>query len=161
MKDLLPNEEVILSRHQHWSVLIGPLAAPVVVAIVALILGWVLIKRTETRALVFLGVLLVLAVYANIAILRWRARRYVLTSQRILLMAGLMSRLSKSIFLDRVQDVTTYQSFWARLWGFGNLEVEAAGRDAREMLFHIPNPNEFRNALFVQVQHYRGPTPHL
>jgi uncharacterized membrane protein YdbT with pleckstrin-like domain len=161
MKDLLPNEEVILSRHQHWSVLIRPLAVPVVVALVALILGWVLGKRTDTRALVFLGVLLVLAVYVSVEILRWRARRYVLTSQRILLVAGLMSRLSKLIFLDRVQDVTTYQSFWARLWGYGNLEVEAAGRDAREMLYHIPNPNQFRNALFAQIQSYRGPSQHV
>ncbi len=160
MKDLLPEEEVILVRHQHWLVLVRPLLPGILAALTALAVSWPIEKRARTRAIIFLAVLVVLALYAGVAILRWRARRYVLTSQRMLLAEGLLSKLSKSIFLDRVQDISSYQSLWGRLWGYGNLEVEAAGRDAREILYRIPNPNAFRNALFQQVQTYRASPPH-
>jgi len=70
-----------------------------------------------------------------------------------------VSRLSKTIFLDRVQDISSYQSLWGRLWGYGNLEVEAAGRDAREILNRVPHP-AVRNALFTQAQAYRTGPPH-
>lgn len=156
----MPDELLVLVRHQHWLVLLRPLAPAGVAAAVALVIAGLIEHRAEPRALLFLGILLVLAMYATIVLLRWRARRYTLTSQRILLSEGLLARLSKSIFLDRVQDITSFQSLWGRLWGYGNIEVEAAGRDAREILYRIPDPSGFRNALFQQVQNYRASPPH-
>ncbi len=161
MKDLLPSEEVVLVRRRHWLVLVRPLVPAVAAALIALAIAAFVVQGAEPRAVAFLAIVLVFAVYATIAILRWRARQYVLTSQRMLFVDGLVSKLSKSIFLDRVQDITSYQSLWGRLWGYGNLEVEAAGRDAREILDRIPRPAEFRNALFTQVQAYRAGPPHL
>ncbi len=161
MTDLLPDEVLVLVRHQHWLVLVRPLAPAVGAAAIALLIAGAIEHQAEPRAVLLLGILLILAIYVTIVLLRWRARRYTLTSQRILLSEGLLARLSKSIFLDRVQDITSFQSLWGRLWGYGNIEVEAAGRDAREILYRIPDPGGFRNALFQQVQNYRASPPHL
>src|SRR5439155_581629 len=59
--------------------------------------------------------------------------------------------------VDRIQDLTTFQGIWGRTWGFGDIELESAGRDSAEVLSMVPRPQQLRNAIFSQIEARRRP----
>ena len=82
----------------------------------------------------------------------WRSHEYVLTDQRVILNQGIISKFSRSITIDRIQDLTTFQGLWGPTWGFGDIELESAGREGAEMLSTVPHPQQLRNAIFGQIE---------
>jgi uncharacterized membrane protein YdbT with pleckstrin-like domain len=81
----------------------------------------------------------------------------VLTDQRVILNEGIVGRFSRSIAVDRIQDLTTRQGLSGRTMGYGDIELESAGRDSGEVLQKIPHPQQFRNAIFAQIEARRRP----
>jgi uncharacterized membrane protein YdbT with pleckstrin-like domain len=77
--------------------------------------------------------------------------------QRVILNEGIVSKFSRSIAIDRIQDLTTFQGLWGRTWGFGDIELESAGREGAEMLSTVPRPQQLRNAIFAQIEARRRP----
>ena len=75
-----------------------------------------------------------------------------MTDQRVILNEGIVSKFSRSIAIDRIQDLTTFQGLWGRTWGFGDIELESAGREGGELLNTVPRPQQLRNAIFAQIE---------
>jgi len=88
--------------------------------------------------------------------IRWQSTSYTLTDQRIIIETGVFGRSSKIIPIDRVQDCTTKQTLIGRIFGFGRVEVDAAGAQGAEVLNPLPNPGQFRDQVFVQSERRRG-----
>lgn len=158
--DLLPGEHVLASAHRHWVVLLRPFATVILGALVAAIVIAVLPLRSELHLFGLLGILLLALVVLNLYYWGWRSHQYVLTDQRVILNEGVLSRFSRSIAIDRIQDLTTYQGLWGRAWGFGDIELESAGRDGGEWLYTVPRPQQLRNAIFAQIEARRHSGPH-
>ena len=72
--------------------------------------------------------------------------------QRVILNEGVLARFSRSIAIDRIQDLTVYQGLWGRTWGFGDVELESAGREGAEWLHLVPRPQQVRNVIFFQIE---------
>jgi len=151
-RDLLPGERFVMIARQHWVVLVRPFGVTIVFGIVLLIATLFLPASGEVHLLLVLAVLAVLVAVLNAYYWRWHAQEYVLTDQRVVLNEGLVSRFSRSIAIDRIQDLTTYQGLWGRAWGFGDIELESAGREGGEFLRRIPHPQRFRNAIFAEME---------
>jgi uncharacterized membrane protein YdbT with pleckstrin-like domain len=150
--DLLPGEHILASAQRHWVVLVRPLAATVVAMAVSIVLLILLPVRGELQLFLVLGVLLIGIGVLNLYYWGWRAHEYVLTDQRVILNEGILSKFSRSIAIDRIQDLTTFQGLWGRAWGFGDIELESAGRDSAEVLSTVPHPQQLRNAIFAQIE---------
>src|SRR3989441_8924596 len=157
-EDLLPGEHLVLVARQHWVVLFRPFVLTILGAVILMIVALQVPSQAELRLFVLLGVVILAIVVLNLYYWRWRAREYVLTDQRVILNEGIVGRFSRSIAVDRIQDLTTYQGLWGRTWGFGNIELESAGRDSGEVLKKIPHPQQFRNAIFAQIEARRRPS---
>jgi uncharacterized membrane protein YdbT with pleckstrin-like domain len=155
--DLLPGERILVSSSRHWVVLLRPIATTILVAIVLLVILIVLPLASELRLFLMLGVALAGILAINLYYWGWRAHEYVLTDQRVILNEGIVSKFSRSIAIDRIQDLTTFQGLWGRTWGFGDIELESAGREGGEMLSTVPRPQQLRNAIFAQIEARRRP----
>jgi uncharacterized membrane protein YdbT with pleckstrin-like domain len=155
--DLLPGERILVSSSRHWVVLLRPIATTILAAIVLLVILTVLPIAGELRLFLMLGVALAGILIINLYYWGWRAHEYVLTDQRVILNEGIVSKFSRSIAIDRIQDLTTYQGLWGRTWGFGDIEMESAGREGAEMLSTVPRPQQLRNAIFAQIEARRRP----
>src|SRR5256885_670896 len=155
--DLLPGERILVSSARHWVVLVRPTVTTVLAIAVSLVILVLLPIPGELRILLMLGVLLAGLVVLNLYYWGWRAHEYVLTDQRVILNEGIISRFSRSIAIDRIQDLTTFQGIWGRTWGFGDIELESAGRDSAEVLSMVPRPQQLRNAIFSQIEARRRP----
>mgnify|MGYP001792861872 CR=1 FL=1 len=150
--DLLPGERVLASARRHWVVLVRPILTVILGAVIAAVVAAFLPLNGELRLFVLLGVVLLAVIVLNLYFWRWRSQQYILTDQRVVLNEGLISRFSRSILLDRIQDLTTYQGLWGRAWGFGDIELESAGREGGEWLHMVPRPQQLRNAIVAQME---------
>jgi len=151
-RDLLPGERVLASSSRHWVVLLRPFATTILEIIVALVVLAFVQLNSELPLFLSLGGLLIGLAVLNLYYWGWRSHQYVLTDQRVILNEGVLSRFSRSIAIDRIQDLTTYQGLWGRAWGFGDIELESAGRDGGEWLYTVPRPQQLRNAIFAQME---------
>src|SRR5207253_4705275 len=122
--DLLPGERVLVSSARHWVVLVRPTVTTVLAMAISLVLLVLLPIPGELRLFLMLGVVLAGVLVLNLYYWGWRAHEYVLTDQRIILNEGIISKFSRSIAIDRIQDLTTFQGLWGRTWGFGDIELE-------------------------------------
>ncbi len=156
-RDLLPGERILVSSCRHWVVLLRPIATTILAAIVLLVVLILLPLAGELRLFLMLGVALAGILTINLYYWGWRAHEYVLTDQRVILNEGIISKFSRSITIDRIQDLTTFQGLWGRTWGFGDIELESAGREGGELLSTVPRPQQLRNAIFAQIEARRRP----
>jgi len=151
-RDLLPGERIVASSSRHWVVLLRPIATTVVAAAVSLVVLALLPLAGELRLFLMLGVILAGIGILNLYYWAWRAHEYIVTDQRVILNEGIVSKFSRSIAIDRIQDLTTFQGLWGRTWGFGDIELESAGREGGELLNTVPRPQQLRNAIFAQIE---------
>jgi uncharacterized membrane protein YdbT with pleckstrin-like domain len=159
-KDLLPGETPLLHINRHPLVLVKEVLVPTLV-ILAISIVLVLIKFGGTlrdlRWFIVLAMLLGLFVYLDIRYIIWRSVTYTITDQRILQRRGVLGKFTRSIGIARVQDVSTSQSVFGRLFDFGNVEIESAGKDGAEIFTYVPDPEHFRDILFEQLHGPNAP----
>jgi len=156
--ELLPGERILASSARHWVVLVRPTVTTILAVAVSLVILVLLPIAAELRLFLMLGVIVVGLGILNLYYWGWRAHEYVLTDQRVILNEGIISKFSRSIAIDRIQDLTTFQGLWGRTWGFGDIELESAGRDSAEVLSTVPRPQQLRNAIFAQIEARRRPS---
>jgi uncharacterized membrane protein YdbT with pleckstrin-like domain len=151
-RDLLPGERILASSSRHWVVLLRPTATTILAVAIVLVILALLPISGELRLLLMLGAILVGLGVLNLYYWGWRAHEYILTDQRVIINEGIVSTVSRSIAIDRIQDLTTFQGLWGRTWGFGDIELESAGREGAELLSTVPRPQQLRNAIFSQIE---------
>ena len=161
-RDLLAGERLLLTAHEHGIVLVRPLAATILLGALAALAAVLIPLPREATLFLALGILVVVLIALNLIYWRWRSHEYVVTDQRVIVNEGMISTFSRSIAVDRIQDLTVYQGLFGRTWNFGDLEIESAGREGGEWLRRVPRPQQVRNAIFTQMEGRRrasGPVP--
>jgi uncharacterized membrane protein YdbT with pleckstrin-like domain len=158
MPHLLPGENVVINRHQHWVMPVQAMALPALL-LVAVVLGADILFRTQLSSDVKLILTLlgcaIAGAWAIVTWIRWSATAFTVTDQRVILDSGVFSRSSKVIPIDRVQDVSTRRSLMGRMLGYGTVEIDAAGAAGAEKLDHMPGPDHFRDQVFMQSERLR------
>lgn len=78
-----------------------------------------------------------------------RATRYTITSRRVAIESGLLSKSVKEASLTQIQDVVIHQGALQRLLNVGDLEVRTEiGGQGVIWLWDVPKPREFERAVF-------------
>jgi membrane protein YdbS with pleckstrin-like domain len=152
---LPPGERLVLTLHPHWKVLLRP-ALVLVVVIVAAVALLILIPagRAAGTGRIAVGVIaLLLAVAAfGVPLLRWQTTTYRLTTRRLQLRSGILTRSGRDFPLIRISDVSFSQGPIDRLLGTGRLVVESAGEHGELVLTAIPDVQQVQTTLFQLVE---------
>jgi uncharacterized membrane protein YdbT with pleckstrin-like domain len=156
---LLPGETLVVSVHRHWIVLARSLVLPAILVVAVLAQGLLMALPGELRLVVILAGLAVAGLWVIAAWVRWSSTSLTVTDHRVVLESGILNRESKVIPLDRVQDVSTRQSLSGRLFGYGTVEIDAAGPTGAEMLDHVPDPHQLRDEVFAVSETLRRTAP--
>lgn len=99
-----------------------------------------------------LAALLLLLVPAYFHV-RQRLVRYTLTSSRIEIDSGVISRTTRNIPLTRIQDVTVSATVSQRMLGFGNLVIDNASEDFGKVIIrNIDSPRKYADLLLSQMR---------
>lgn len=106
----------------HLKGLLAAVAAGVIVGLIS-----AAIKSSVQVAWVVAAVLVVLAITALLAFIRRMSTTYTITSHRLTIRLGILSRQLHETRLDRVQNVGTNQSLLDRMLGIGTVDFDTAG----------------------------------
>lgn len=154
-EDLSEGEQTVLLLHPHWKTVLGPFLF-VSVVIVAAAVAQVLIPAGSlagpARIAVGVVALVVLIGWGLLPLLRWRTTVYQLTTRRLRLRRGILSRTGRDFPLVRISDVSFQHDLLDRLLGCGKLTVESAGEHGQLVLTEIPHVEKVQAALFQLVE---------
>jgi uncharacterized membrane protein YdbT with pleckstrin-like domain len=108
---------------------------------------------------VALVAVVILAVVLVVGWLRRLATTYTITTQRLVIRRGILSRAEQHSRVDRVQNVTTNQSVLQRLLRVGTVEFDtAAGEDDELKFAGVGSPHDVVEAV-RQAQRQSGTAP--
>lgn len=147
-KYLLPHEEQVITVRKHPAVLEGPITAALAGLVVAAVLSDTVLRRSSTgiSAVWIIWGLLFLWLLWRAA--RWSVEYFVVTSQRMILTSGLLTRKVAMMPLVKVTDMSFQRSLLGRLLGYGEFILESAGQDqALRTVDHVPYPEQ----LYLEV----------
>ena len=142
--ELHPGEEVVFEGHPSWRGLLsfyigGVIGAAVIAVIVALI--------ASTGVGIAVGVVLIAAVLV-VGFVRRMATTYMVSSQRLYIRRGILSKREQQTRIDRVQNVNTDQRLRDRILRVGTVDFDTAGTDDSEFRFiGIANPSNVVRAV--------------
>ena len=142
--DLHPGEQLVFEGHPSWrSVLrfyvIGVILIGAAAAIGALASG--------TGVAIGAGAVALLLVLL-VGFVKRSATRYVITTERLRIRRGLLSKTTQETRIERVQNVNTQQSVFERLLQVGTVDFDTAGTDDSEFRFvGVANPEDVVRAV--------------
>src|SRR5271165_5890427 len=128
-KYLLPHERQVITVHRHPAVLIGPVFV-VLVGLAAA--GWLsnfVAHGNGPTILVIWIVWALLLVRLAVKVFEWSDTYFVVTSQRMLLQTGLVTKKVNMMPLSKVTDMSFQRSSLGRILGYGEFILESAGQD--------------------------------
>lgn len=100
-----------------------------------------------------------LALPALWALTRWlltRRHLYEITSERIKITTGLLSRRTNELELYRVRDYSVVEPFWLRLVGCGNILLVSADRSTPQIVLHaVPNVSTLKDQIRTYTERMR------
>ncbi len=100
-----------------------------------------------------------LALPALWALARWiatRCRRYEITSERVKITTGLLSRHTTELELYRVRDYAVVEPFWLRLVGCGNIVLQTSDRTTSQVVLHaVPHAATLKDQIRTYTERMR------
>lgn len=140
-KYLLPREVQVATVRQHPAVLIPASALTLAGLLVAGILNATVLHGTAGLVLWLAWLVLLLRLIWKV--MNWSVDYFVVTSERLLLTRGFLTRQVNMMPLSKVTDMSFKRSFAGRLFGYGEFIVESAGQDqALRNVEFIPYPEQ-------------------
>lgn len=146
-QNLTDGERVVLELREHAKAVLWPFL--LLVLVLAAAVGSFLVPLDDVLRWVVLGVLVVAAVvWVVVPWLRWRTTTFTVTTQRIAMRSGILTRVGRDIPLYRINDIALERDLIDRLLGCGTLQVSDATEKAGMVLRDVPHVSE----VHVQIQ---------
>lgn len=140
------DESVVREFRPHWTRVLKEILLSVGVAVVLVLIATAF--DFDFEGLVIAGVAVVWFALVVRGFLTWWLTQHVITNERVIYRAGILSKEGKEIPLEVVNDVSFSQSFWERTVGSGDLLIESAGEMGQSHYRDIPHPEEVQKVIY-------------
>lgn len=154
--DLHPGEKIIFEGRPSWRSILG---FYVIGLIAAVVVGGITAVASDTGPAVGAFVV-IFAITLVVGFLKRVSTSYTITSERLHIRRGLLSRSVQQTKLERVQNVNTEQSFFERILQIGTVDFDTAGTDDSDFTFAgVANPEEVVRAVDMAQRAAEGAGP--
>ncbi len=147
---LAQDEKVVRHLHPHWLSVLLPTVVGVVAVAAAVIALLVLPDGSVGTVLLWVvlgAAVLVLLLFVLAPYVRWRSTHYVITTHRVMVRRGVLTKSGKDITLAKITDVSFRQTLLDRLIGSGSLKIESAGDSPDEDLVNVPDSDDVQQLI--------------
>jgi membrane protein YdbS with pleckstrin-like domain len=147
-KYLLPHEHQVITVRKHPAVLLRPISVTLLGLVIAAVISTT-VARHNADVVGFVWIVwAVLLVWLAYKVWEWSQDYFIVTSRRMLLATGVITRKVAMMPLVKVTDMSFQRSSLGRLLGYGEFILESAGQDqALRRVDHIPYPEQ----LYLEV----------
>jgi uncharacterized membrane protein YdbT with pleckstrin-like domain len=141
-RHLLAGEQVVYKTRLHWVLFLKP----ALLSLGGVALAVVLRQVQDPPWLWMIGaaVALIGLVWALVHYVELMTSEFAVTSSRLIMKVGLISRYTTELLLAKVETIGVHQDLMGRLLGYGDLVVTGTG-GAREVFRRVRDPIGFRN----------------
>lgn len=150
---LVEGERVVLHTHHHGKMLAGPVLVLLLVVAVCGFLAAVVREQTWAPvawiALAAVGAALVVRL-TLLPVIRWRTTHFVVTTRRVLVREGVLSRTGIDIPMSRINSVQFRHTVLERVLGCGTLVIESASDEPLEFT-DVPRVEKVHALLYQEV----------
>jgi membrane protein YdbS with pleckstrin-like domain len=154
-KLLAADEEVVAHLHPHGLTLFWPVVRFLLV-VGAASFGMAAIPAGPQQGLVRMVVLapavLLLLLVVLVPLLRWRSTHYVITTHRLLVREGVLSRRGRDLALSRITDVSFRQTLWERVIRSGTISIQSGGESGPTVLRRVPDCDGAQHLLNHMIE---------
>lgn len=150
-KLLNDGEHLIIDTHPHWWIFAG-VVTRLVLAIVLAVVGAV---QFDSNTIVnYIGIALILFTAGHLAwvYVVWRTTDFVLTSDRLVTRNGVLSRQTREIPLERINDISCHQTLFERIIHAGDLLVESGGERGQSTFPNVHEPFDVQNTIYRAIE---------
>jgi uncharacterized membrane protein YdbT with pleckstrin-like domain len=147
LQDLLSeNERILLETHQHWFVLFNKIFLEIILIVIIIAAS---LFAAAYYPIAIAGLILVLVPLGGMLkdITVWRNQAYIVTTRRVIQISGVLSKDVVDSSLEKVNDVKMSQSFFGRMFGYGDVEILTASELGVNLFHQIANPVEFKTEM--------------
>lgn len=144
---LADNEEILLSTRRFWFVLLREILLDLIL-IIALITGsTILLSMIGPFAAI--GFILAIIPLADMIrhTLFWINQQYLITNRRVIQVSGIINKNVIDSSLEKVNDVKLTQTFWGRIFGYGDVEILTASELGTNLFQFLGDPVGFKKAM--------------
>lgn len=130
--NLGPGEQIVFQGHPSWRAIFGFYlkgAALIGVLVALIVLYGSTIGDGTSGGTIVIVLIAGAAIVALIGFLQRVATRYTITTRRLNVKHGIISRDVQETKIERVQDVNYTQSLWQRLMQIGDVDFDTAAHD--------------------------------
>ncbi len=151
--DLTQGEQLVLRLHAHGKTMVRPALVLLLIVAAAIVIVLVLPQTVAwpIRPVVGIVALLAAVVWFVVPFLQWRTTTYEVTTRRLRLREGIVTRSGRDFPLNRISDVSFSQGPLDRIFGCGRLIVESPSENGRLVLTEIPDIQRVQGVLFQLV----------
>jgi uncharacterized membrane protein YdbT with pleckstrin-like domain len=141
------NERILLVTRQHWFVLFSTIFLELI--LILILVAGVIAATTFVSPLAAFGFILVLVPLFGMVrdILIWYNRQYIVTNRRVMQISGVINKNVVDSSLEKVNDVKMSQSFFGRLFDYGDIEILTASELGVNVFKRIGDPVKFKTAM--------------
>jgi uncharacterized membrane protein YdbT with pleckstrin-like domain len=143
------NEEIVLVTRQHWLVLLGEILSESVLTVALAVLISLVWQVWYPHPLMPLAYLVLLFPLVSLIwdVLDWRKHKYVVTSRRVVEVAGILNKEATDSSLEKVNDVKLLQSLFGRMFDYGNVEILTASEAGVSRFRRVSGPIRLKTAM--------------
>lgn len=116
----------------------------------AVVAAWWFYRDQSPLILAVLAVPVVMALWRGMAT---ACRRYEVTTQRVRMTTGVLSRKTNELELYRVRDYTVLRPFWLRMVGRGHVILQTSDRSTPEVVLEaVPRPEQLKDDVRTNTE---------
>ena len=145
------NEKMLLVTRQHWFVFFRMIMAEILIILilVAAAIAVAVLYPPAVLLAPIIGLLLMLIPAVGMVrdVLLWYNRQYIVTNRRVIQISGVINKNVVDSSLEKVNDVKMSQSFFGRLFDYGNVEILTASELGVNQFQRIGDPVHFKTAM--------------
>jgi membrane protein YdbS with pleckstrin-like domain len=147
-KYLLPHEHQVITVRKHPAVLLRPIGVTLLGLVIAAVISTTVARHNGDVVGFVWIVWAFLLVWLAYRVWVWSQDYFIVTSRRMLLATGVITRKVAMMPLVKVTDMSFQRSSLGRLLGYGEFILESAGQDqALRVVDHLPYPEQ----LYLEV----------
>lgn len=145
------HEKVVLVSRQHWFTLARSILFEIasILIIFAAAVSAAIFFPPFAVLVVAVGFVILLIPLATMTtdILNWSHRQYIITNRRVMQISGVFNKNVTDSSLEKVNDVKMEQSFFGRLFDYGDVEILTASELGANLFKRIGNPVHFKTSM--------------
>ena len=148
--NLRDNEEIKEEVHFHWSAfIIAKVWAGLGTLVLILSAAGHMMNDTQNKESAASSLVFAAFLFWGPFLVKWlqnKSKKYIVTNQRVYIEEGVLAKSKVDLPLNKINDVTTKQSFLQRMLGSGSVEI-LTGNDKSTLIKDIDDPDKFKDSI--------------